>query len=123
MIPSVRYQLGDEEVDPKRILKPRTANHRIAEVEGGESGAMAVVQNFVHGFRPHHLPRLREQTDRGAGYGHEAASSMFDDDLEPGDEPFEGVLITSNIRSDEVVMSRAAYKRLIDALLDLPPPE
>lgn len=119
----MRYVLSDDEVDPARILKPRSAPYLIADVVGGESGAMAVVQNFVHQFRRKNLARLRELTDQGIGYGGEVASAMFDDDLEPGDEPFEGVLLTSQIYEDQVVLSRTAYKRLIDAMVALPPPE
>jgi hypothetical protein len=118
----VRYRLSDEEADPARLLRPRTTSYRIAEIEGGESGPAAVLQNFVHGLRSHHLPLLRAQTQQGAGFGTEIASSTYDDDLEPNEEPFEGVLLTSNIRKDEVVLSRTAYKRLIDALLALPSP-
>jgi hypothetical protein len=120
--PTVRYWLSDEEADPARLLRARTASYRIAEVAGGEGGAAAVLQNFVHGLRAHHLPVLRAQTERGAGFGTEIASSMYDDDLEPDDEPFEGVLVSSNILQDEVVLSRTSYKRFVDALLAFPLP-
>jgi hypothetical protein len=124
MMTAVRYRLSDEEADPARLLLPRAAPFRLAEVAGAESGgAPAVVQNFVHGMRPQYLPLLRRQTEREAGFGHDVAASMYDDDLDPDDEPFEGVLITSQVIDDEVVLSREAYERLVDALLALPPPE
>lgn len=119
----MRYVLSDDDVDPARVLKPRSAPYLIADVVGGETGAMAVVQNFVHQFRRNALARLRELADQGIGLGGEVAGSMFDDDLEPGDELFEGVLLTSQIYDDQVVLSRAAYKRLVDAMLALPPLE
>jgi hypothetical protein len=53
--------------------------------------------------------------------GHEGGHSTYDDDLDPSDEPFEGVLIGSQFSMDTAVLSRAAYKRLVDALLALPP--
>jgi hypothetical protein len=119
----MRYVLTDDDVDPARILRPRSSPHWIADVAFAEAGPMAVVQNFVHQFRRRNLPRLRELTEQGIGFGGEVANSMFDDDLEPGDARFEGVLLTSQIYDDEVVLSRAAYKRLVDAMLALPPPE
>lgn len=119
----MRYLLTDDEVDPARILKPRSAPHVIADVVGGERGAMAVVQIFVHQFRRRDLERLREATRKGIGIGGEVAGSTFDDDLEPGDERFDGVLLVSQLHDDEVVLSRAAYERLVDAMLALPPPE
>lgn len=119
----MRYVLSDDEVDPSRILRPRSAPHVIADVAGGESGAMAVVQVFVHQFRRRDLERLRDATKKGIGIGGEVAGSTFDDDREPGDEPFQGVLLVSQIHEDEVVLSRDAYRRLVDAMLASPPPE
>lgn len=119
----MRYVLRDDEVDPAHILKPRFAPYVIADVVGGESGPMAVVQLFVHQFRRRHLEMLREATEKGIGVGGEVAASMFDDDLEPGDERFDGVLLVSQLHDDEVVLSRAAYERLVHAMLALPPPE
>jgi hypothetical protein len=65
----VRYVLTDDEVAPARILRPRSAPYVIADVAGGESGAMAVVQIFVHQFRRRHLESLREATKKGIGIG------------------------------------------------------
>lgn len=119
----MRYQLSDEEADPTRLLGARQASHHLAEVQGAEDGgARAVLQDFVNAFQPRQLERLRQLTADGVGFGTEIAGSMYDDDLEPGDEPFEGVLITASFRDDEVVLSREAFRRLVDAMVALAPP-
>ncbi|HET9624568.1 MAG TPA: hypothetical protein VFP84_24535 [Kofleriaceae bacterium] len=48
-----------------------------------------MLQDFVNAFQQHELAQLKELTDAGIGYGVEIASSMYDDDLEPGEEPFQ----------------------------------
>ena len=120
----MRFHLTDDEADPSKLLAARQASHHLAEVNGAdEDGARAVLQDFVNAFQPGQLERLRELTARGVGFGVEIAGSMYDDDLEPGDEPFEGVLITAYFRGDEVVLSREAFRRLVDAMVALAPPQ
>lgn len=120
----MRYQLSNEEADPKKLLAAPTTSQHLAEVVGSDAnGARSVLQDFVNAFRPRELARLKELTDAGVGFGVEIASSMYDDDLEPGDEPFEGVLIRANFRDDEVVVSRDAFRRLVDAMVALAPRE
>jgi hypothetical protein len=49
----MRYLLSDEEADPARLLRPRTRNFCLAEVEGAENGgAAAVLSLFITGLRP-----------------------------------------------------------------------
>lgn len=116
----MRYQLSDEEADPNQLLVAPGERHHLADVVGADkSGARTVLQDFVNAFQPHELTRLKELTDADVGYGVEIASSMYDDDLEPGDEPFEGVLVRANFRGEEVVLSRNAFKRLVDAMVAL----
>ena len=118
----MRYQLSNEESDPKKLLTSSEVSHHLAEVVGSDAGgARSVLQDFVNAFQPRELLRLKALTDAGIGFGVEIASSMYDDDLEPGDEPFEGVLIRAHFRSDEVVLSRGAFKRLVDAMVALAP--
>lgn len=120
----MRYQLSNEESDPRKLLTSPEMSHRLADVVGSDGGgARSVLQDFVNAFQPRELARLKELTDAGVGFGVEIASSMYDDDLEPGDEPFEGVLIRANFRNDEVVLSREAFKRLVDAMVALAPRE
>lgn len=120
----MRYHLSDEDADPTRLLGARQASHHLAEVQGADDGgARAVLQDFVNAFQPRQLAQLRELTAQGVGFGVDVAGSMYDDDLEPGDEPFEGVLVTAHFRGDEVVLSREAYRRLVDAMVALGPPQ
>lgn len=120
----MRYHLTDDEADPSKLLGARQYSHHLAEVQGAEDGgARAVLQDFVNAFRPRYLERLRELTAQGVGYGVEIAGSTYDDDLEPGDEPFEGVLVKATFRGDEVVLSREAFQRLVDAMVALAPPQ
>ena len=115
----MRYLLTDHEADPALLLRPATALDRCADVIGHEAGGpAAVLHDFVTAFRPAQLPRLQELTARNVGFGVETASSMFDDDLDSENEPFEGVLIVAPFRGDEVVVSRAAYKRFVAAMLE-----
>lgn len=67
--------------------------------------------------RPDPRARLGALTDRWIGYGSDRGYSIFDDDLEPNEEPFTGVRLVSNRLPDEVILSRAAYRRLVDAIL------
>lgn len=116
----MRYHLSDAEVDPRTLLGARQVPHHLAEVHGADGDpARAVLQDFVNAFEPRDLARLHELTAQGIGYGVEVASSMYDDDLEPGDEPFAGVLVRASFRGDEVVVSRAAFARLVDAMVAL----
>jgi hypothetical protein len=116
----VRYQLSNEEADPKTLLAAPEVSHHLAEVvESDTGGARSVLQDFVNAFQPRELARLKELTDAGIGFGVEIASSRYDDDLERGDEPFAGVLIRANFRNDEVVLSREAFKRLVDEMVAL----
>lgn len=118
----MRYQLSNEEADPKKLLTSPEVHHNLADVVGSDAGgAHLILQDFVNAFQPHELARLKELTDAGVGFGVEIANFQYDDDLEPGDEPFEGVLIRSNFRGDEVVLSREAFKRLVDAMIALAP--
>lgn len=118
----MRYQLTDEAADPRTLLGARQEPHHLAEVQGAASDpARAVLQDFVNAFSPRRLAELKACTDREVGFGIELVSTMYDDDLDPGDEPFTGVLISAHYRDDEVVLSRAAYARLVDAMLALAP--
>jgi hypothetical protein len=114
----MRYLLQDDAVDPAQLLAEPQREDAVAGVVGAEAGgAAAVLGDFVAGLDQRRLMRLAELTAQGAGYGHEFAGSMFDDDLDEDDEPFEGVLISAQFRDDDVVMSRDAYNKLVGALL------
>jgi hypothetical protein len=115
----MRYVLRDDAADPAMLLTEPRREEAVAGIVGAEAGgAAAVLGDFVAGLDRRRLPRLAELTAQGAGYGHEFAASMFDDDLEEDDEPFEGVLISAQFRDDDVVMSRAAYGKLVAALVE-----
>ncbi|MDQ3370747.1 MAG: hypothetical protein M3680_35465 [Myxococcota bacterium] len=115
----MRYVLTDADADPAAWLTAPPYPYLLAGVAGAEQGGVAaVLQDFVSAIGVEHVERLREVTAAEVGYGVEMAGSMYDDDLEPGDEPFEGVLITTNMRDDAVVLSRAAYARLVQAMVD-----
>ncbi|MBA3821088.1 MAG: hypothetical protein H0X17_19540 [Deltaproteobacteria bacterium] len=111
--------LTDADADPAALLTDPPYPSLLAGVVGAEQGgAAAVLQDFVSAIGVEHVERLRELTASEVGYGVEMAGSSYDDDLEPGDEPFEGVLITTSMRDDAVVLSRAAFARLVQALVN-----
>lgn len=119
----MRYVLRDDDVDPRRLLRPRSDPHVLADVAGAaDGGAAAVLQAFVGVFRARDLEWLRDTTARGVGCGTEFGHSTFDDDLDPEEERFQGVRLRSSLLRDEIVMSKSAYGRLVEALLALPPP-
>ena len=110
--------MSDDEVDPAVLLIASANAYHLAEVVGADQDpARGVLQDFVNAFHGRYLTRLVELTRAGVGFGVEVAGSMYDDDLEPGDEPFEGVLVTAYFRAESVVMSRAAFARLVDAIV------
>jgi len=112
----MRYQLDDQDLAPERVLVSPRYDHTLADVANLVPPAADVLRDFVEGIQPHHLAQLAELAASGAGFGHEIASSTYDDDVDSDVVPFEGVLITAEFRPDEVVMSRHAYARLVDAL-------
>jgi hypothetical protein len=96
----MRYRLEDKDLDPARLLAAPRYDHTIADVVGAdEGGAAAVLRDFIEGVPLGELSHLQSQAARGAGSGHEFASSMYDDDLDEGDEPFEGVLNVLSVRN------------------------
>jgi hypothetical protein len=114
----MRYILQDDAVDPAQLLTEPQREEAVAGVVGAErGGAAAVLGDFVAGLDHRRLLRLAELTDQGAGFGHEFASALYDDDLDEDDVPFEGVLISAQFRDDQVVMSRDAYTKLVGALV------
>lgn len=113
----MHYVLDDEQASPDRLLLPSSQEGRVAEVVGAsEGGAAAVIGDFIAGIQPRYLGDLRELTANGIGFGHDFASAGFSEDLEPDEEPFDGVRIVAQFRDDDVVMSKAAYVRLVNAL-------
>jgi hypothetical protein len=52
------------------------------------------------------------------GAGLEVVATMYDDDLDPDDEPFAGVRILDTLDRDSIVVSRRAYETVVLRLLD-----
>lgn len=113
----MRHFQDDGIASPDRLFLPPRYAHTLVDVAGDEHDAAAgVLRDFFEGLSPAQLRQLLASTASSAGFGHDLAASMYDDDLERGDPRFHGVLIRSHIRDDETVLSRAAYERLIAAL-------
>jgi len=121
----LRYYISNDEADLKNLVAPAAGDHFV-EVAGTGAGR-AVLVDFIDGFLADErcLQRLRECTLRDLGFGTEHGGSLFDDDIDGNMEPFEGVLVhvtdfaSSSGRDEEVVLSRVAFKRLVNAMVSL----
>lgn len=52
------------------------------------------------------------------GCGFEMSGSQYDDDIEPNEEPYEGVQVTEYMEDTSVILSRNAYHELALRFLD-----
>lgn len=55
----------------------------------------------------------------GIGCGFEMSDAQYDDDLEPDEEPFEGVRVTNHMDNESIVLSRSGYEQLALRFLEL----
>lgn len=78
---------------------------RLVEVSGTHP-AMPLFQDFFCLFTWRLLPWLGRCAAAQVGIGHELASTTYDDDLDPDEEPFEGVLLIAHFRDQAIVLSR-----------------
>ena len=69
------------------------------------------VQAFFNGISDRNFQEIISYLTRGVGHGLDYAICTFPNDLDPGDEPYEGV--TFSLFEDEVVISEDEFQQYL----------
>jgi hypothetical protein len=77
---------------------------------------LIVVKHLLQPFAWRHLGELAEYVRDAISWGHEIGDFRFSDDLEPGEDSFDGVQLSDPIH--KVVVTRAAFDRLMIRYFD-----
>ena len=114
-----RKFLPDCSVDSIPISSVPRKSHYSVQVDAAEE--LRPIKIFLESVRWSHIDTCAHSILLHAGFGNDLAGFDFGEDLEPGEQPFEGVRFSEllSVPPREVIVSRMAFERLMLRYFDV----